>query len=102
MKNAVSSLTKTLLLTLCLSLGGGYMSFVIQTNANEKVSACSYLDPISIDILAFGSAVFLLIEGLASIWKHKKSKVLSQLTRCIRVCIGTSILVIHTMQFLHK
>ena len=102
MKEPFSPLTKTLALAFSSSFCSGYLSFVIQTNANKQVSSCSYLDPITIDIFALAVAVFLFIEGLVSICKHKESKVTSQLSRCLRMCIGTGIFVIHVLQFLHK
>jgi hypothetical protein len=102
MKKPVSPLMKTLALAFSLSLCGGYVSFTIQTAANKQVSSCSYLDPITVDIFALAIAVFLFIEALVSIFKHKKSKVFSQFSRCVRMCIGTSIFVIHILQFLHK
>lgn len=102
MKAKFSPLTKTLALAFSLSICSGYLSFIIQTSANKRVSSCSYLDPLTVDIFALAIAVFLFIEGLVSIFKHKESKIASQLSRCLRMCIGTSIFVIHILQFLHK
>jgi hypothetical protein len=78
------------------------MAFWVQAEADKVVRSCSYLDPIIVDILALAIGFFLVCEGLADIRRHAESRVLSQGSRIARVCIGVSILVIHTMQFLHK
>lgn len=96
------ALIKTLILAAAMSSASGYSAYSIQTAANKKVSACSYLDPITIDIVAFLAGVFLIIESLVDIFKHKDSLVHSQIVRCLRLCFGTSIVVIHVMQFIHK
>ena len=102
MKNPYSPLTKTLVLAFSLCLCSGYLGFIIQTSANKRVSSCSYLDPITVDIFALIITVFLFIEGLVAIFNHKESKVASQITRCLRMCIGSGIFVVHVLQFIHK
>ncbi len=102
MKKSFVPLVKTLSLASCLCMAAGYVSFVIQTEANKRVSSCSYLDPITIDIVAFVVAAFLFIEALAAIFRHKDSNLASQFTRCLRMCIGTSIVMVHILQFLYK
>jgi len=97
-----SPLKKTLILATAMASGSGYFAYHIQATANKKVSGCSYLDPITIDVVAFLAGVFLMIESLVDIFKHKDSLIHSQLTRCFRLCFGTSIVVIHVMQFIHK
>lgn len=75
----------------------------MQMQAGKKILApCSYLDPISIDILAFGVGAFLILEGLVAIFSNKNYPALKQLTRISRVCIGSSIMVIHIIQLAHK
>jgi hypothetical protein len=96
-------LAKTMIFTACLSGASGYIAYLIQSQAERQVSSsCSYLDPITVDIFALGIGVFLIAEGLVAIFIHKQASILKQLTRCIRICIGTSIIVIHIMQFIHK
>ena len=102
MKKIGSPLSKTLALAACFATLSGYAAYLLQSMANKSVTACSYLDPVTVDILALAIAAFLIIESLASIFKHKESSVRSQLIRCVRLCIGAGILVIHIMQFMHK
>jgi len=102
MKKPITALKKTLILAAFMASGSGYVAYNIQATANKKVSGCSYLDPITIDIVAFLAGVFLIVESLVDIFKHKDSPVHSQFIRCLRLCFGTSIVVIHVMQFIHK
>ena len=96
------NLRKTLQVTFVFSLICSAGAFMIQSQANKATNACSYLDPITIDIVAFLFGVFLLSEGLHDIFSHRMSRVKEQWARSFRVGIGCSILVIHIMQFLHK
>lgn len=98
----VSNLRKT---TMLLAIGSAIsvtIAFSIQNKANQSVSACSYLDPITIDIVALIMGAFLVIEGVWDILHHATAYLKSQITRCIRVWLGVCILTIHIMQFLHK
>ena len=63
---------------------------------------CSYLDPITIDMLAFLVALFLIVEGFYKIFQNKNAKFQKQFTRSIRIGMGFAILTIHIMQFIHK
>ncbi len=85
-----------------MSAASGYAAYYLQSQANKNVKACSYLDPISIDIVALAAGLFLIVEGLTDIVKHKHSPVRSQVSRFLRVCFGVSIVVIHIMQFIRK
>lgn len=69
---------------------------------NKIVGRCSYLDPVTIDFLAFFAALFLVIEGIARIFEHPGASIKRQLTRIIRIAFGCSILTLHIIQFLHK
>ena len=93
---------KTLLVTYLISLGGIFVAFTIQYQANRSVSGCSYLDPISVDIWATILAIFLILEGFWDIFKHKHYLLKDQFTKSIRVGLGFAILTIHIMQFIHK
>ena len=97
-----SNFQKTLQVTFAFSLACSIGAFLIQSHANKSTNACSYLDPITIDIVAFLFGLFLLMEGLLDISQHRLSRVREQWARSFRVGIGCSILVIHIMQFLHK
>jgi hypothetical protein len=66
------------------------------------VSSCSYLDPITIDILAFIAALFLIVEGFARILEHPHATLKKQFTRIIRIVFGCSIMTLHIIQFVHK
>jgi len=96
------NLRKTFQTTLVFSLMFSVGAFLIQSRANKLTSACSYLDPITIDIVAVLFGLFLVIEGWADIYRHRFSAIREQWTKSIRVGIGISILIIHIMQFLHK
>jgi len=99
----MKNITKTLLFTffLCLIV----ISFTFYTQVVGQTSAgegCSYLDPITIDILAFIVAIFLVIEGFVRIFEHPHASLKRQSTRPIRIAIGLAIITIHVMQFIHK
>ncbi|MFA5260751.1 MAG: hypothetical protein WC450_05930 [Candidatus Omnitrophota bacterium] len=96
------NLQKTLQLTLVFSMTCSVGAFLIQSHANKLTNACSYLDPIAIDIVALLFGLFLLTEGLHDIFQHRLCHVKKQWARSFRVGIGCSILLIHIMQFLHK
>ena len=69
---------------------------------NKLVKGCSYLDPITIDLLAFFAALFLFIEGFARIIEHPSASLKRQSTRIIRIAFGCAIMTLHILQFLHK
>ena len=78
-------------------------SAIIQLTGQNKITfACSYLDPIIIDILALSAALFLVIEGFARILEHPKASLSNQVTRIIRIAFGFAILTLHIIQILHK
>ncbi len=99
---SMSNLQRTILLTAILSAAAAAISGIIQSRANTVVSSCSYLDPLAVDIAALAMSAFLIIEGITDIFVHRQYLVRRQLTRCLRVALGCSILTIHTMQFIHK
>ena len=95
---------KTLIFTLILCFIAIVSSLFIQIkgkNVIEKV-VCSYLDPVTIDMMAFLVALFLIVEGFARIYENPKNKFHTQFTRSLRISIGFAILTIHVMQFIHK
>ncbi len=93
--------TRIVLITLCIIII--IVAFFIQIYGQSSIStACSYLDPITIDILAFIAALFLIIEGSFAIYNHKNLGLKRQIYRIIRIGIGFAILTLHAMQFLHK
>ena len=77
-------------------------AFLVQKNGEHRVSRCSYLDPLLIDILAFLAAGFLIIDGLWSMVIHRHEPLWHHVTRALRVAFGFAILTLHTMQVLHK
>lgn len=85
-----------------LSFISSCVAYAIQLQANQAVNSCSYLDPIIIDIVALCAGIFLIAESLVDIVKHKESVFVQQLSRCARMCLGSSVVTIHIMQFLHK
>ena len=79
------------------------IALFIQLNGQNLLpQKCSYLDPITIDLLAFIVGIFLVIEGIYRINEHKNMGLRKQFTRIIRVGIGCTIITLHVLQFLHK
>jgi len=97
------AIKKTLILTLivCIIAVGSatYVQLKAQSEVTEK---CSYLDPITIDLLAFIAALFLFVEGIARIIEHPSASLKRQATRIIRVAFGAAIMTLHIIQFIHK
>jgi NhaP-type Na+/H+ or K+/H+ antiporter len=98
----MKNIQKTLLTTCIISLITIILAIFVQFNAISKVSQCSYLDPILVDILAFSAALFLVIEGFARIFEHPKATLKRQFTRIVRISFGFAILTLHIIQFIHK
>ncbi len=99
----MKNITKTNILTVaCGAVTAGF-AYVLQIRqmADFK-TACSYLDPVSVDYLSFGVAIFLITEGFYRINKNSQQPFKSQITRIVRISIGCAILTLHIMQFLHK
>ncbi len=98
-----NKLKTTLLFTLVLSLMTIALAITVQLKGESSVKIdCSYLDPITIDILAFIAGLFLIIEGFFRIYEHPNASLKSQFTRCIRVAGGCALLTLHILQFVHK
>jgi|GEM_PF-2201124 hypothetical protein len=95
--------TITIIFTIFLSIIGAIIALVIQFKGQSSIStACSYLDPITIDIAAFIIALFLIIEGIYRIYEHLNFSLNKQITRSIRIAIGVCIATLHILQFIHK
>ena len=101
-KNKHTHLRKTLFVTGIFCVLAIIMAAYVQWNGQNNVLGCSYLDPIIIDILAFGAGLFLAIEGFVRILEHPSATVKRQFTRIIRVSAGCAIVTLHVMQFVHK
>jgi hypothetical protein len=97
-----TNLQKTLSFIFFSSLASALVCFCVQNTANKSAGPCSYLDPITIDIMALIAGLFLILEGLRDVLAHRECKVSAQLGRAVRICLGTGILTIHIMQFIHK
>ncbi len=94
---------KTLVAVLLISLATVVSIGLIQINAQSSIyEKCSYLDPITIDLLALSAAIFLIADGLYSINLNKNLPLKKHFSRVIRVALGFSILTLHVIQFLHK
>ncbi|MBR9705603.1 hypothetical protein GOV14_01070 [Candidatus Pacearchaeota archaeon] len=94
---------KSRIVLITVSLCVIVFTFFMQSYQQGGVdSACSYLDPWIVDALAFSVAIFLVLEGVYRIAKHKNVSITRQVSRVIRVGIGLAIITIHTMQVLHK
>ena len=99
----MKNIHKTLIFTSILSLLSILSALFIQLKGKSPVlSACSYLDPITIDLFAFLIALFLVIEGFARIFEHPNASLKRQSTRMIRIAIGFAIITIHVLQFFAK
>ena len=94
-----STLIITAILCSIMVLIVAYIQIYSQSKIVER---CSYLDPITIDLLAFFAAVFLFIEGIVRIIEHPLASLKRQSTRIIRVCFGAAIMTLHIIQFIHK
>ena len=98
MKNS----NKTILFTLIFVLTCVIIVTIIQLTNQSSLPKCSYLDPISIDLLALIAALFLFVEGIYRIKEHIHAPLKNQITRSIRVAFGASILTLHIIQFFFK
>ena len=95
--------TKTKLFTAGLCLVVIIVALTVQLRGQSFVQGgCSYLDPITVDLLAFAVAIFLVIEGTYRLSEHKNMGLKRQLTRSIRIAIGCAIITIHVLQFFAK
>jgi hypothetical protein len=102
-KHSQNNLKKTLLVASLVSLIVIVLVTYVQLSGQNKIAVgCSYLDPITIDLLAFLAALFLVIEGFARIIEHPHASLIRQTTRIIRIAFGFSILTLHIIQFMHK
>ncbi|KKQ94993.1 MAG: hypothetical protein UT66_C0015G0003 [candidate division CPR2 bacterium GW2011_GWC1_39_9] len=74
----------------------------IQFTGQSKINAsCSYLDPITIDILAFLAALFLVIDGISDLFSVKSLN--GRIWRIYtRTFFGVAIVTLHIIQFIHK
>ena len=94
---------KTRIVLVVLSIMVVVVVFLIQVYGQSSIAtACSYLDPVYIDILAFIAGLFLVVEGGLSVKRNKNLGLKKQWGRILRIILGLSILVLHTMQFIHK
>ena len=98
----MKNIHKTSLFTVILCIIFIIVAFLTQFKAQNLVGKCSYLDPITVDIIAFVAALFLVIEGIYRIIEHKKVSLNKQITRSIRVAFGLGMITLHVMQFIHK
>jgi hypothetical protein len=98
----MKDISKTILFTSGVSVFASLSAYLIQSKANGEVNKCSYLDPVIIDVLAFGAALFLVLEGVWKIWENYEDPWKKQISRSIRVAFGCAIMTLHIMQFLHK
>lgn len=98
----MKNFTKTATFTSAATLFAIWISYYVQVTGQDETNGCSYLDPITIDILAFVAATFLIIEGLVRIALNRDKPFKTQFTRSIRVAFGFAISTLHLMQFFHK
>jgi len=96
-------LRKTLLITFTVCIAViVFVTYIQITGQNKITSGCSYLDPITIDLLAFFAALFLFVEGFFRIVEHPGASLPRQFTRIIRIAFGCAIMTLHIIQFMHK
>ncbi len=99
----MKNLKRTLIVTSIVCFAVILVSAAIQLTGQNKITlACSYLDPIIIDVLALSAALFLIIEGIVRIFRNSKQPVKKQVTRIVRIAFGFAILILHIIQILHK
>ena len=99
MKNFEKTIFYTVLISLITI---GFIS-VVQLKGQQDISSnASYLDPITIDFLAFLASFFLISEGAYRIFEHKSNRYRNQFTRSLRIAFGVGILTTHIIQALFK
>ncbi len=102
-KKEMTNYTKTKIFTIILCLIVIILTLFVQLRGQNTIQErCSYLDPIIVDLFAFGFAIFLVIEGTYRISEHKNMGLKKQLTRSIRISVGFAIITIHLLQVLAK
>jgi len=99
----MKNIHKTILFTfvICLISVIFIVSFQLTTQNSLGIS-CSYLDPITIDALAFLAASFLVVDGIYRIWEHKNAPLKKQWSRSVRILFGCSIIALHLVQVFYK
>lgn len=98
-----SDFNKTILITIIIAIIFILASVYIQLTATSKLEVqCSYFDPITVDILAFIGASFLIVEGFIRISANKNKPFKTQLSRMLRISLGFSTLTFHLVQFYFK
>ena len=103
MGKRLSNFHKTLIFTIIFSLIVTAIAVLIQIYGEADLTInCSYIDPFTIDLLAFLASIFLMIEGFYRIYEHKNALIKTQFTRAIRVAFGSAIFTLHSMQFIVK
>jgi predicted ferric reductase len=70
-KKNIGNFRKTIIILIVLVFILIIFDIYIQLTASSNLEKCSYLDPIIVDILAFLAAIFLILEGIYSIYKNK-------------------------------
>ncbi|MDP8266388.1 MAG: hypothetical protein P9M07_05520 [Candidatus Aceula meridiana] len=98
----MTQLKKTLCVAFAFSAGFSYLAYSIQRAASSVFDSCSYLDPVVIDIVSLAAGSFLCLEAIFDIVSHQESAIKNQLARCFRMALGSCIVTIHIMQFIHK
>ncbi|MBS3083697.1 hypothetical protein J4423_02735 [Candidatus Pacearchaeota archaeon] len=94
---------RTILYTVLISLITIGFVTVVQLKGQQDISSnASYLDPITIDVLAFLASFFLIFEGAYRIWEHKNDRYRKQFTRSLRIAFGVAILTTHIIQTMFK
>lgn len=94
---------KTIGFTIILCLVTISVVCYVQLRGEDSITLkCSYLDPVIVDYLAIGVALFLIIEGTVRIMEHKTFSLQKQFTRSIRIAMGCAIFTLHIIQFMHK
>jgi hypothetical protein len=103
LKKEANKLKRILIFTIIICVIAVITSSLVQLYGQNKINQqCSYLDPITIDFLAFAAALFLVIEGFARIIEHPAASFKRQFTRIIRIAFGFAIITLHLIQIMHK
>jgi hypothetical protein len=99
----MKNIHKTILFTVILGIiAVAFVSFFqIKANGSFEVS-CSYLDPYTIDVLAFVVALFLIFEGGYRIHEHVDAPLKKQWSRSFRIVFGLTIISLHYIQSFYK
>ncbi|MEK6811227.1 MAG: hypothetical protein AABX96_01825 [Nanoarchaeota archaeon] len=99
----MKNIQRTALYTILISVITLVVIGFVQLKGQQSIeSNAGYLDPITIDFLAFLASFFLILEGIYRISEHRNDRYRKQFTRSLRIALGVGILTTHIIQTAFK